>query len=63
MKLEALAQCSGEATFANDLKGESDEVYAAFVTADVKPGSIISGFDTTEAFVSIPNTLNRIPMN
>nr|XP_037873009.1 aldehyde oxidase 2 isoform X1 [Bombyx mori] len=50
MKLEALAQCSGEATFANDLKGESDEVYAAFVTADVKPGSIISGFDTTEAF-------------
>ncbi|XP_050550158.1 uncharacterized protein LOC118267673 [Spodoptera frugiperda] len=49
-KIEALVQCSGEAVFANDLPTESDEVYAAFVTADALPGSIIKDFDTTEAF-------------
>ncbi|CAB3227797.1 unnamed protein product [Arctia plantaginis] len=49
-KLEALVQCSGEATFSNDLPKQPNEVFAAFVTADVRPGSIISGFDTTEAF-------------
>ncbi|XP_041981533.1 probable aldehyde oxidase 2 [Aricia agestis] len=48
-KLEALVQCSGEATFANDLPAEIGEVFAAFVTADVLPGSIISGFDATAA--------------
>lgn len=46
-------QCSGEAIFANDLPTQPNEVYAAFVTADVKPGSIIGDFDTTEAFVSM----------
>lgn len=51
-KLEALVQCSGEATFANDLPAQSNEVFAAFVTADVVAGSVIQGFDTTEAFVS-----------
>lgn len=51
-KLEALVQCSGEATFSNDLPKQPNEVFAAFVTADVRPGSIISDFDTTEAFVS-----------
>ncbi|XP_063894594.1 xanthine dehydrogenase [Helicoverpa armigera] len=49
-KIEALVQCSGEATFANDLPTQPNEVYAAFVTADVRPGSVISDFDTTEAF-------------
>ncbi|KAJ8719472.1 hypothetical protein PYW08_011647 [Mythimna loreyi] len=49
-KLEALVQCSGEAIFANDLPKQPNEVYAAFVTADVRPGSIIDDFDTTEAF-------------
>lgn len=51
-KLEALVQCSGEAVFANDLPTQVDEVYSAFVTADVPPGSIINGFDTTTALVS-----------
>lgn len=51
-KLEALSQCSGEATFANDFPKQIGEVFAAFVTADINPGSIINGFDTTEAFVS-----------
>ncbi|KAJ0176239.1 hypothetical protein K1T71_008413 [Dendrolimus kikuchii] len=49
-KLEALVQCSGEAVFANDLPAQKNEVFAAFVTADAPAGSIISGFDTTEAF-------------
>ena len=51
-KIEALVQCSGEATFANDLTAQAGEVFAAFVTADVVPGSVIEDFDTTEAFVS-----------
>lgn len=51
-KLEALVQCSGEAIFANDLPRQKNEVFAAFVTADAPPGSIIKDFDTTEAFVS-----------
>lgn len=51
-KIEALVQCSGEATFANDLPGQTGEVFAAFVTADEIPGSVIRDFDTTEAFVS-----------
>lgn len=51
-KLEALVQCSGEATFANDLPAETNEVFAAFVTADAMPGSIIEGFDTADAMVS-----------
>ncbi|XP_061376829.1 uncharacterized protein LOC116770815 [Danaus plexippus] len=55
-KLEALVQCSGEATFANDLPTQTNEVYAAFVTADIKPGSVITGFDTTNAF-KIPGVL------
>ncbi|KAJ8720088.1 hypothetical protein PYW07_012131 [Mythimna separata] len=49
-KIEALVQCSGEATFANDLPGQTGEVFAAFVTADEVPGSVIEDFDTTEAF-------------
>lgn len=52
-KLEALQQCSGEATFANDLTKQPDEVFAAFVTADARPGSVISGFDTSDALVSV----------
>lgn len=51
-KIEALVQCSGEATFANDLPTQVDEVFGAFVLAEVKPGSVIEGFDTTEAMVS-----------
>ncbi|CAK1542967.1 unnamed protein product [Leptosia nina] len=49
-KLEAMLQCSGELVFTNALKKQGNEVYAAFVTADVAPGSIIDNFDTTEAF-------------
>ncbi|KOB76483.1 Aldehyde oxidase AOX1 [Operophtera brumata] len=48
-KIEALVQCSGEATFANDLPTQTDEVFAAFVTADAPPGSIINDFDLSEA--------------
>ncbi|KAJ8719469.1 hypothetical protein PYW08_011644 [Mythimna loreyi] len=49
-KIEALVQCSGEATFANDVPKQGNEVFAAFVTADAVPGSVIHDFDTTEAF-------------
>ncbi|XP_023954191.2 xanthine dehydrogenase-like [Bicyclus anynana] len=49
-KLEALVQCAGEAEYSNDIPAMSEEVFAAFVTADVNPGSIISGFDTKQAF-------------
>lgn len=56
-KLEALVQCSGEATFANDLPTQTDEVFAAFVTANAPAGSFISGFDTTEAMVSIGTSM------
>ncbi|KAI8432028.1 hypothetical protein MSG28_004552 [Choristoneura fumiferana] len=48
-KIEALVQCSGEANFANDLPSKVGEVYGAFVCADANSGSIISGFDATEA--------------
>lgn len=51
-KIEALVQCSGEANFANDLSSVIGEVFGAFVCADANAGSIISGFDTTEAMVS-----------
>ncbi|XP_045518198.1 xanthine dehydrogenase/oxidase-like [Pieris brassicae] len=49
-KIEAILQCSGELVYANALRKQTNEVYAAFVTADVTPGSIINDFDTTEAF-------------
>ncbi|XP_075976749.1 xanthine dehydrogenase-like [Anticarsia gemmatalis] len=55
-KIEALVQCSGEATFSNDLPSQPDEVFAAFVTADVIAGSVISDFDTSEAF-KLPGVL------
>ncbi|XP_045452018.1 indole-3-acetaldehyde oxidase-like [Melitaea cinxia] len=55
-KLEALVQCSGEGTFANDLPTQTNELFGAFVTADVNPGSIIAGFDTSEAF-KIPGVI------
>lgn len=51
-KLEGLVQCAGEGTFANDLPTQVGEVFGAFVTADVTPGSVISGFDAKEALVS-----------
>ena len=51
-KIEGLVQCSGEATFANDLPAQPNEVFAAFVTADAVPGSLIYDFDPSEAFVS-----------
>ncbi|CAG5043721.1 unnamed protein product [Parnassius apollo] len=55
-KLEALAQCSGEASFSNDFPKQVDEVFGSFVTADVNPGSILGDFDTTEAF-KIPGVI------
>ncbi|XP_037293401.1 xanthine dehydrogenase isoform X2 [Manduca sexta] len=55
-KLEALVQCSGEATFANDLPKEIDEVFAAFVTADAPPGSVVKQCDPSEA-LKIPGVL------
>ncbi|KAJ2951443.1 hypothetical protein O0L34_g13596 [Tuta absoluta] len=48
-KVEALVQCSGESTFANDYPTQVGELFAAFVTADVNPGSVISGFDAADA--------------
>ncbi|CAG9123156.1 unnamed protein product [Plutella xylostella] len=48
-KIEALVQCAGESVFANDMKTDVNEVFAAFVTADVPTGSVIEGFDATEA--------------
>lgn len=51
-KLEALVQCAGEATFANDLPTVVEEVFGALVIANVPAGSIIADFDTSEAFVS-----------
>nr|QIJ45704.1 aldehyde oxidase [Glyphodes pyloalis] len=56
-KLEALVQCSGEATFSNDLPTQKNEVFGAFVTADVTAGSIISNFDADEA-LKIPGVLS-----
>ncbi|KAI5646251.1 molybdopterin-binding domain of aldehyde dehydrogenase domain-containing protein [Phthorimaea operculella] len=50
-KLEALVQCSGESTFANDYPTQVGELFAAFVTADVNPGSVISGFDAADALI------------
>ncbi|XP_049874983.1 uncharacterized protein LOC126373064 [Pectinophora gossypiella] len=55
-KIEALVQCSGESTFANDFPTQVDEVYGAFVTADVNPGSIVDSFNTAEAF-KIPGVM------
>lgn len=52
-KLEALVQCAGEATFANDLPAQTGEVFGAFVIATVPAGSNIESFDTSEAFVSL----------
>ncbi|XP_039757385.1 xanthine dehydrogenase-like [Pararge aegeria] len=49
-KLEAIVQCAGEAEFSNDIPAMSDEVFGAFVTTDINPGNIISGFDTNQAF-------------
>ncbi|XP_026494618.2 uncharacterized protein LOC113399655 [Vanessa tameamea] len=66
-KMEAVLQCAGEAIFSNDVPSIVDEVFAAFVTADVSAGSIISGFDTSEAFkipgVSAFYTAKDIPGN
>ncbi|XP_072939910.1 xanthine dehydrogenase-like [Epargyreus clarus] len=55
-KIEALVQCGGEATFANDLPTQANEVFAAFVTADEKPGSVISEIDATDA-LKIPGVI------
>ncbi|XP_063538292.1 xanthine dehydrogenase/oxidase-like [Cydia strobilella] len=55
-KLEALVQCSGEAVFANDLPRQQNEVFAAFVTADVVAGSVIESFDATTA-LKIPGVV------
>ncbi|CAG9788136.1 unnamed protein product [Diatraea saccharalis] len=55
-KLEAQVQCSGEAVFANDLPTEKGELFGSFVTADNRPGSIISGFDIEEA-LKIPGVI------
>ncbi|KAJ2951445.1 hypothetical protein O0L34_g13598 [Tuta absoluta] len=55
-KLEALVQCSGEATFANDLPAQVGEVYGAFVTADVRAGSVIGSFDASEA-LKVPGVI------
>lgn len=57
-KMEALVQCAGEATFANDLPKQTGEVYGAFVTADVRAGSVISDFQAEEALVSMINFRN-----
>ncbi|XP_073946005.1 uncharacterized protein isoform X2 [Choristoneura fumiferana] len=55
-KLEALVQCSGEATFANDLPKQENEVFAAFVTANVVAGSVIDNFDASEA-LKVPGVI------
>ncbi|VVC94633.1 unnamed protein product [Leptidea sinapis] len=55
-KLEAIAQCSGEAMYANALPKQINEVFASFVTANAVPGSIISGFDASEA-LKLPGVL------
>lgn len=31
----------------------NEEVFAAFVTADINPGSVIIGYDTKDALVSV----------
>lgn len=51
-KFEGLIQCGGEAIYANDLPTQKNEVFGAFVTADVPAGSVIEGFDMSEASVS-----------
>lgn len=51
-KIEALVQCAGEATFANDLPTQTDDVFGSFVIAKVPPGSEIESFDASEAMVS-----------
>lgn len=49
-KLEAIAQCSGEAVFANDLPNQPGQVWAAFVPA-TKVHCKIDKIDASEALV------------
>ncbi|CAG9135468.1 unnamed protein product [Plutella xylostella] len=54
-KVEALVQCAGEARYVGDLPPQPREVFAAFVTADVGTGDIIS-IDPTPA-MKIPGVV------
>ncbi|XP_023178817.2 probable aldehyde oxidase gad-3 [Drosophila hydei] len=47
-KHEGLIQCSGEATYANDLPTQHNQLWAAFVTAK-RVGAVVSKVDTTAA--------------
>ncbi|EDW80733.1 uncharacterized protein Dwil_GK11683 [Drosophila willistoni] len=47
-KVEGMIQCSGEATYMNDVLTTSNTLYCAFVGAD-KVGAIIEEIDATEA--------------
>ncbi|XP_045540299.1 xanthine dehydrogenase/oxidase-like [Papilio machaon] len=55
-KLESLVQCSGEALYCNDVVTESNELFCAFVTADVCGGEIES-IDASEA-LKLPGVLS-----
>ncbi|KAF2885005.1 hypothetical protein ILUMI_21179 [Ignelater luminosus] len=48
-KLEALAQCSGQAKYIMDMHDEPGQLYGAFVLAKATACSVISKIDTTEA--------------
>lgn len=51
-KLEAIAQCSGEAQYANDMPRQPGELWAAFVLA-TEVHSKIASIDPSEALVTI----------
>jgi len=50
-KIEAVAQCSGEAEYVNDIPAVPGEVHAAFVLTTVSTGTV-SNIDPSEALVS-----------
>lgn len=57
-KHEGLLQCSGEAVFANDLPPQSQQLWAAFVTAK-KIGALVTNIDASEA-LKLPGVIDVI---
>lgn len=52
LKLEALAQTSGQAEYIADIPDRPKQLFASFVLAKSEPNSIITSVDPSEALVS-----------
>lgn len=62
VKIEALAQTSGQAKYIWDMPDQPTQLFAAFVTAEAVPGSAIQSIDPSDALVSFlytDLTINR----